>query len=380
MKGESSILTALTKNGQQVVLSNKWTRKALHKLRSTTTFLCPQCKEEVILKIGEVVIPHFSHKAKTDCKNYFSEGESIQHLIGKQQLEQLFNNAGLQVEIEPFLPAIRQRPDLLITSNQEQIPFEFQCSPIPIRLVEERTAGYIQASYNPYWLLHTPKNIEHLPQGVQTITFTKFYQHFLSTSNPFLITFHPILNRFHYVSHVVHIAGNRFVGIHSHLPFQQQTVPFLRQKLPTKEHLIQYRSIYIRQRQQFLKNRIFSSQKGVQDPFLKSCYEMRFIPQHLPPTIGLPSLFNEAFREHDCEWQLALHQFAKEQEISFDQLSDAHFMQFIKLFNGEKKQLLQACINYQQLIKSIRDKQEHTVESVVDSVFNTRFLAINSRN
>jgi len=41
-------------------------------------FNCPACKDEVILKAGSIVIPHFAHKACTACN--FGTGESLEHL------------------------------------------------------------------------------------------------------------------------------------------------------------------------------------------------------------------------------------------------------------------------------------------------------------
>jgi hypothetical protein len=46
---------------------------------------CPLCEDDVIFRKGKIVIPHFSHKYKTTCKNYTNE--SIIHLRAKQLLE-----------------------------------------------------------------------------------------------------------------------------------------------------------------------------------------------------------------------------------------------------------------------------------------------------
>lgn len=40
-----------------------WTREQLRSIRATKVFVCQLCGNELILKPGSMVIPHFAHKA-----------------------------------------------------------------------------------------------------------------------------------------------------------------------------------------------------------------------------------------------------------------------------------------------------------------------------
>ena len=48
---------------------------------------------------------------------------------------------------------------------------------------------------------------------------------------------------------------------------------------------------YLSMRNQFLQSRILLNKRGVNDPFLRMCYELRVIPTNLPKWIGLPVPF-----------------------------------------------------------------------------------------
>ena len=146
------------------------------------------------LKVGDVVIPHFAHKKDKSCSASFSEGESKEHLLGKQDLFSFFKRTGVEVKLEPYFNALAQRPDLLVTIETEHIPIEFQCSTIPIRLIESRTAGYRKAGMTPIWILHTPKKIMALPQGVGIFQLSEFEKSFFTETPPkgiIFLTYNP---------------------------------------------------------------------------------------------------------------------------------------------------------------------------------------------
>ncbi len=52
-------------------------------------YKCPECNEDIIFKKGEIVIPHFSHKANSNCTYYSSSpSESEIHIYAKNKLAQ----------------------------------------------------------------------------------------------------------------------------------------------------------------------------------------------------------------------------------------------------------------------------------------------------
>ncbi|WP_280737540.1 MULTISPECIES: competence protein CoiA family protein [unclassified Enterococcus] len=109
-------------------------------------FYCPTCHSPLIFKNGKIKMPHFAHYPQADCHS-FSEGETLEHLIGKRLFYQWGAGAAL---LEAALPDLPQRPDLLFP---QRLVIEFQCSPLSSQRLQERVAGYHAKKYQQWWLL-----------------------------------------------------------------------------------------------------------------------------------------------------------------------------------------------------------------------------------
>jgi competence protein CoiA len=118
-------------------------------------YTCPSCGSIVRLKVGEIKMPHFAHASLEECAS-FSEGETAEHLTGKIQLAQYFLVRGFEVDMERWLPEINQRPDLLVIKNGDTFAIEYQCAPISLNRVRERTEGYREMGMRVYWVLGQP--------------------------------------------------------------------------------------------------------------------------------------------------------------------------------------------------------------------------------
>lgn len=118
---------------------------------TTGEFYCPGCLAPVYLRQGEIKQPHFAHRAGAQCHT-FSDNETPQHLAGKLQLAAYCQKFG-QVTLEAVIPAINQRPDILITRAHQRIAIEYQCSPISQQRLDERNAGYRQQHITVIWIL-----------------------------------------------------------------------------------------------------------------------------------------------------------------------------------------------------------------------------------
>ena len=274
-------------------------KEQLREWRQSTKFFCPQCDNPVQLKVGDIVIPHFAHEKEESCSALFSEGESQEHLEGKRQLYEFFREKVDDVALEPYFKLLSQRPDLLVTTRSNHVPIEFQCSTIPVHKIESRTRGYLSAGMKPIWIMHTPAQFSTLPQGVGVFDFSKFHESFFTYESPegtVFLTYNPQSEQFHYFSSLIHIVGKRYVGIHRTLPISMQVFPFARPKTPSDEELRQYVTIYLSGRTNFLKSRVLLNRKGINDPFLRSCYDLRMLPMDLPLWIGLPVPFSNSFR------------------------------------------------------------------------------------
>ncbi|MEJ6400810.1 competence protein CoiA [Nicoliella lavandulae] len=114
------------------------------------TFFCCACMELVTLKAGRHKVAHFAHQKGSECEK-LGEGETQEHLLGKQQLFHFFKIHNPR--LEHYFANIKQRPDLLLDNNQI---IEFQCSPISSRRLKERLTGYQKISHISNWILGKP--------------------------------------------------------------------------------------------------------------------------------------------------------------------------------------------------------------------------------
>ena len=121
-------------------------------------YVCPGCQQPVRLKRGTVMAAHFAHQVAA-CQT-FSEGETAEHLLGKQQLAAWFQASGYTVQLEAPLTELHQRPDVLVQrGSQAPLALEFQCSPLSVTRLAERTQGYRQHGYRVLWLLGSPYQV-----------------------------------------------------------------------------------------------------------------------------------------------------------------------------------------------------------------------------
>ncbi|RYG72112.1 hypothetical protein EU245_11525 [Lentibacillus lipolyticus] len=149
--GDNSMLQAKTKDGKLVTLASM-TRQEITMLKKSDKFFCPTCSRKVIARAGTKVIPHFAHEAKTDCPAQ-EGGEGAYHEKGKLLLYQWLKGQKLHVLLEPYIPEIGQRPDLLLRLKNRTIAFEYQCARIPAEHVAKRSRGYVRAGIIPIWIL-----------------------------------------------------------------------------------------------------------------------------------------------------------------------------------------------------------------------------------
>lgn len=123
------------------------------KNKNQKKYYCPNCKEPVFLKKGLINQPHFTHFQKSNCA-VFSEGETEEHVLGKNLLYRWFTQQNIPCQLEAYLPNLKQRPDLLIwLDEQTPIAIEFQCSALSAQRMVERTIGYTKNGYKVYWIL-----------------------------------------------------------------------------------------------------------------------------------------------------------------------------------------------------------------------------------
>lgn len=165
---------AINERGKRIFPANL-PRNKLLELRKQT-FFCPFCKEKVIFRFGQQVIPHFAHHPRSICE-IERINESLYHKRAKIQLYQWFQKQRIPTQLEKYFPSILQRADLFIKYNNREIVLEFQSSSISSKNIRKRIEGYNELNINQIWLI-----------GSNQLTQVKPYTFRIS---PYII---PILN------------------------------------------------------------------------------------------------------------------------------------------------------------------------------------------
>src|SRR5437588_9349631 len=107
-------------------------------------YFCPNCRAEVVLKQGRIVIHHFAHKLPTDCS--WASGETRENLLAKTVLRDAYRARGLHADYEvPVLSGMGdRRADVLLSNGKgKKVAIEIQHSPILFDAMERRTKAYI---------------------------------------------------------------------------------------------------------------------------------------------------------------------------------------------------------------------------------------------
>lgn len=311
------MLVAHDENQQLIILQRQFSRDELQVLKKQHQFFCPQCNEPLQLKIGQIRIPHFAHLQHSECDNLFSERESEAHLLGKQQLYEWFERLELAPILEPYLPQIQQRPDLLITYQNRLFAIEFQCSPLPLELFTARTKGYLDAEITPIWIVQN--SFERLKDnGVQKIkinyTMSQYLLH--NQGQCYLMTYDVKQEMFFYMSNLTHLKKTQYLGQVHRLPLKQQQFPFLIPSKISRQKFEQFFLQMLQFRDDYMHPRLLLSKRGVNDRFLFALYELRLTVNQLPIFIGIPVRNANAFDEFCVEWQVQLFYFLKCHELT----------------------------------------------------------------
>ena len=349
------MLIAFTEQHQKFI-SYEYTREALLQYRQQKKFYCPQCHQPVRLKIGTINMPHFAHVSNEACDQLFSEGESVLHLKGKVLLFEWLKGLGHTIELEPYLSKLAQRPDLLLQKQDQDTAIEFQCSAITHDKWRERTNGYLKEKINVIWLFQTPPK-KSASVGIQKISISPLMQQVMSYPQqglPYLMTFDATTSQFIYWSNLLPLQGHTFITKVQCLPIEMQRTPFLEPKPISIEDFNRYWEIYRKTSDQYVYQRLLRSRKGVQDPFLRSCYEMNIPLEKLPPYVGLPVENANAIPSFSIEWQTILHYFCMQLQLQPQKLSIGDIRLFLHQLDVEPTvSSIQAVTNYIHVLEKV---------------------------
>lgn len=355
---------------RQLFLPYQYTREDLQRYRRFMKFYCPQCQHPVHLKIGKYNIPHFAHQSKNNCAQLFAEGESQLHLQGKLQLFEWLKKIGHTVMLEPYLKKLSQRPDLLVTSDRRQVAIEFQCSTITHEKWLSRTLGYKKNAIQVLWLFQTPLKNSSL-QGIQKLNISPILQKviaYTAQDQPYLITYDAKTARFIYWTNLLPVYGHTFIGKVQEITTNKQHFPFYEPVVITIEEFRLYWRLYKRYCRQFAYQRLLHNHKGVQDAFLRSCYELGFTLTAMPEYVGIPVKASEAIPMFSLEWQTILHYFCRGIQQLPHELNKSEIRYFLSEQNMDiTDQAVKAIQNYGAIFA--KNYQNHYIPDICGHVY-----------
>ncbi|WP_125581255.1 competence protein CoiA [Lacticaseibacillus suibinensis] len=152
------MFVAQAENGRLVTLRDHQQAKALHE-----RFVCPACLRPVGIRNGALMPAHFYHLGPPCAA---SEPESLPHLLGKQWLSALGEQFGYRSELEVYYPAIKQRADVVWLREGKRTVLEYQCSPLSVEALAQRTAGYAKLDLVVIWIAG-PRYFDRWPAAKQ---------------------------------------------------------------------------------------------------------------------------------------------------------------------------------------------------------------------
>jgi competence protein CoiA len=111
---------------------------------------CPECRSDVVLKRGRIVVAHFAHKPPTCCE--YGVGESWEHRRSKFELFQALSRDARVTSLELERDLGRVRPDLYATIDGVDVAIEVQISALSMDTIERRTTEYRRQGIAVLWL------------------------------------------------------------------------------------------------------------------------------------------------------------------------------------------------------------------------------------
>lgn len=289
------MLVAESETGERISLVESWQKDELVNIREKEKFQCLVCKNSVQLKLGEQKRYHFAHKRKAECLLEL-ENESAYHMEGKIKLFHWLKAQHIPVEIEKYLPEIKQRPDLLFTYKEKIIAIEYQCSTISPELFQKRTYSYQNAGIQVIWILGG-KCLKR--KNSHTFHITPFQELFTTNFHKYeIISFCPITDSFLILGSSMYSFSAQSVISQLHVTsLVDTTFPQLFKKYNPL--------IYSIHREWLMKKKKWRLYPHNQDNslrlFLEQVYKLGI--KHIPSEIGVPTPSIYSIRTSPIIWQ-----------------------------------------------------------------------------
>ncbi|OES43925.1 competence protein CoiA [Domibacillus iocasae] len=288
------MLSAVNAHGEVVVLAGPGAKLLAIQAKEIPHF-CPQCGGSVIVKAGDVNIPHFAHTSYSSCDS-FSEHESPRHLAGKADLYQWIMKTS-EAKMEARLPDGSQRPDIL----SGKIAVEFQCSTISAALFKERTDKYTARGMTPFWI-YGGKPVERKGRYMKLTPFQRLFLRYHSQLGFYFMSYCPDQKGFTIYERIIPVtptlceAECRFVRVEE-MSFPPSAAIGETNAFPL--------GAFFDEKRKWIDRALYFGQAR-RHPFFQAVYTSGRNPYLLPEFIGLPVRSSMVLRNHPIEWQFYL--------------------------------------------------------------------------
>lgn len=347
---------ALDQEGNKVNLAEKrWSSTTLKQLRKKSRFICPVCSSELDLKIGTVITSHFAHKKLTGCSLLESSAESEYHRKGKYDLFHWLDKQDTisSVKLEYYIGSIKQRPDLLIKHQHQEVAVEFQCAKIDHQLITKRSKEFQKEGIDDLWILGA-NSIKRT--GAMSFQLTGFQWLFIHVQKqnkpPNIIAYCPEQKMLIILQNIIPFSQRSIIAQATHTPLHLAVFSHLFRATYPSEQLIQ---VWMNKIKSF---RLHSSQHKTKQTYALNIflYKTKQLPlSSLPSLAFLPLSTNYLIESPVFIWQSWIL-------IFIDQLKNGTYFSFrdVYYFIENKIQaglitirpLLHKNLHYSYVIKS----------------------------
>ncbi|EAF5658903.1 competence protein CoiA family protein [Listeria innocua] len=287
------IFTAKNSNGDIFTI----TKMNVERIKQEERLFCKSCDSPVMIKAGEIKIPHFAHEKATKCA-FASEGESEEHLLAKRQIMAWFGFQGIPVELEHYFPAISRQADIYVG---DATVIEFQRSSVPISELIQRTMDYLSIGLEVHWILG-----QTIKKEKGRISLTTFQQAFIQFEQKLGYHF------WHYS------ASDKITTLYYHLTFEKGNRFFASEmKFSSKAPMNEWkqkiariitRHAYVKRDRELERQKIcfYYAKFKKHGQFMQKLYSAGYYLHYLPKEIGVD--FEEQFlvMTPAVEWQFDL--------------------------------------------------------------------------
>ena len=296
-----TIFIAKRENGEKIHLLYNCNEELLRRMRQQERFFCVACGKEVQMKLGKQKSWHFAHKKVDSCLAFY-EAESKYHMHGKELLYRWFKRQNFQVDIEYYLPEIKQRPDVFVERAGRKIAIEYQCANLAIEQLYKRTYSYWQAGIQVIWIVGGNQLKK---QSAYWMKFSSLMAFSLqSYPQPLLIFFCPKQKSFMKCAFVTPFSTNVFFSHTIYLPTDATTFEMLFSPVPFgKERLGEE---WKKRKKNFRQNALPIWNYNYKS-LLRLLYQFKCTPASFPSEIGVPLPSAFAFQTNPFIWQAFLY-------------------------------------------------------------------------